>query len=91
VFSGAARTSVGYLRMGAFEAVAIPGEMEPALAEQLRGQLGKPNLVIFGLCDDEVGYLMRDQEAIDPLYAYERSMSPCRSAGERVRRALTGR
>jgi hypothetical protein len=91
VFSGAARTSVGYLRMGAFEAVAIPGEMEPALAEQLRGQLGKPDLVIFGLCDDEVGYLMRDQEAIDPLYAYERSMSPCRSAGERVRRALTGR
>lgn len=91
VFSGAARTSVGYLRMGPFEAVAIPGEMEPALAEQVRGQLGRPDLVIFGLCDDEVGYLMRDQEAVDPLYAYERSMSPCRTAGERVRRALTGR
>jgi len=91
VFSGAARTSVGYLRMGGFEAVAIPGEMEPALAEQLRGQLGRPELVIFGLCDDEVGYLMRDQEAVDPLYAYERSMSPCRSAGERIRRAITGR
>jgi hypothetical protein len=91
VFSGAARTSVGYLRMGPFEAVAIPGEMEPALAEQVRGQLGRPDLVIFGLCDDEVGYLMRDQEAVDPLYSYERSMSPCRTAGERVRKALTGR
>lgn len=91
VFDGHARTSVGYLRMGAFEAVAIPGEMEPALAEQVRGQLGRPDLVVFGLCDDEVGYLMREQEAIDPNYAYERSMSPCRTAGVRVRRALTGR
>ena len=91
VYSGAARTSVGYLRMGDFEAVAIPGEMEPALAEQMRGQLGRPNLVVFGLCDDEVGYLMREQDAVDPLFAYERSMSPCRTAGERVRHALTGR
>lgn len=91
LFSGAARTSVGYLRIGAFEAAAIPGEIEPGLAEQVRGQLGRPNLVIFGLCDDEVGYLMREQDAIDPLFAYERSMSPCRTAGERVRRALTGR
>lgn len=90
-FSGAARTSVGYFRMGSFEAVAIPGEMEPALAEQLRGQLGRPDLLILGLCDDEVGYLMRAQDAVDPLFAYERSMSPCRTAGERIREALTGR
>jgi hypothetical protein len=91
IFSGAARTSVGYLRMGSFEAVAIPGEMEPALAEQLRGQLGRPDLLILGLCDDEVGYLMREQDAVNPLFAYERSMSPCRTAGERIRQALTGR
>lgn len=91
VFSGAARSVVGWFRLGPFEAVAIPGEMEPALAEQMRGQLGKPDLVVFGLCDDEVGYLMREQDAVDPLFAYERSMSPCRTAGERVRRAVTGR
>ena len=91
IYSGVARTSVGYLRMGEFEAVAIPGEMEPALAEQVRGQLGRPDLTILGLCDDEVGYLMREQDAVDPLFAYERSMSPCRTAGERIRRALTGR
>lgn len=91
VFAGAARSVVGYFRLGTFEAVSIPGEMEPALAEQMRGQLGKPDLVVFGLCDDEVGYLMREQDAIDPLFAYERSMSPCRTAGELVRRALTGR
>jgi hypothetical protein len=91
LFSGAARTTVGYLRLGAFEAVAVPGEMEPALAERVRAEVGKPELVVFGLCDDEVGYLMREQEAVHPEYAYERSMSPCRTAGERIRRALTGR
>jgi hypothetical protein len=90
LFAGAARTSVGYLRLGAFEAVAVPGEMEPALAQQVRAELGRPDLLVLGLCDDEVGYLMREQEAIDPEFAYERSMSPCRLAGELVRSALTG-
>jgi hypothetical protein len=90
VFDGDARSTVGFLRVGAFEAVAVPGEMEPALAEQVRADVGRPGLVVLGLCDDEVGYLLRDQEATDPEYAYERSMSPCRTAGERVRAALVG-
>ncbi len=90
LFDGAARSSVGYLRIGAFEAVAVPGEMEPGLAQQVRAELGRPDLVVLGLCDDEVGYLMREQEAVAPLFAYERSMSPCRRAGELVRAALTG-
>ena len=76
--------------LGAFEAVAVPGEMEPGLAQQVRAELGRPDLVVLGLCDDEVGYLMREQEAVAPLFAYERSMSPCRRAGELVRAALTG-
>jgi hypothetical protein len=91
LFGGAARSTVGFLRLGAFEALAVPGEMEPALAERLRAELRRPELVVFGLCDDEVGYLLRDQEAGDPEFAYERSMSPCRSAGERVRAAIVGR
>lgn len=91
LFDGAARSTVGWLRLGAFEAVAVPGEVEPALAEQLRAELRRPELVLFGLCDDEVGYLLRAQEAADPEFAYERSMSACGDAGERVRAALTGR
>jgi hypothetical protein len=90
LFGGAARSTVGWLRLGAFEAIAVPGEMEPALAEQVRAELRRPGLVVFGLCDDEVGYLLREQEAVDPEYAYERSMSPCGAAGEIVRAALTG-
>lgn len=91
LFDGAARSTVGYLRLGTFEAVAVPGEMEPALAETIRGDVLRPDLVVLGLCDDEVGYLMRRQEATNPRYRYERSMSPCRDAGELVRDALRGR
>jgi len=90
LFDGAARSTVGYLRIGTFEAVAVPGEVEPALAERLRAELHRPELVVFGLCDDEVGYLMREQEARDSEFAYETSMSPCLDAGERVRMAITG-
>ncbi|HEX5051089.1 MAG TPA: hypothetical protein VFZ65_04905 [Planctomycetota bacterium] len=90
LYSGEARSTVGYLRLGTFEAVAVPGEMEPVLAERIRQQLRRPELVIFGLCDDEVGYLLREQDARDPEFAYERSMSPSRSAGERVSAAIIG-
>ncbi|MGE3172283.1 MAG: hypothetical protein AB7O97_06620 [Planctomycetota bacterium] len=90
LYDGAARSTVGWLRIGAFEAVCVPGEMEPALAERVRARLGRPDLVVFGLCDDELGYLLRAQDADDPEFAYERSMSPCRLAGEIIEGALCG-
>jgi hypothetical protein len=90
LYDGDARSSVGWLRLGAFEVIAVPGEMEPVLASEIRAALHRPDLVIFGLCDDETGYLLRDRDARDPKFAYERSMSPCRTAGERVRAALVG-
>ena len=91
LFDGAARSTVGFLRLGSFEVVTVPGEMEPSLAERLRAHLRRPDLVVFGLCDDEVGYLLRDKDARDPEFAYERAMSPCRAAGEIVSEAITGR
>ena len=91
LYSGCARSSVGWLRIGDFEAVAVPGEMEPVLAERLRDQLGRPRLVVFGLCDDELGYLLREVDARDEEFAYERSMSGCTRAGELVVQGLVGR
>jgi hypothetical protein len=91
LFDGAARSTVGYLRIGTFEAVAVPGEMEPAMAQKVRAELHRADLVLFGLCDDELGYLMREQDARDPEFAYERDVSACLRAGEIVRTAITGR
>lgn len=91
LYSGRLRTSVGYLRIGEFEAVSVPGEIEPVFAEEIRRELGRPRLVVFGLVDDEVGYLMRGIDAVDPEFQYEREVSPGRTAGELVRAALAGR
>ena len=90
LYSGRLRTTVGYLRIGSFEAACVPGEMEPALAARIRATTNRPDLVIFGLVDDELGYLLREVDAHDPLYAYERLVSPGVTAGEMVSRALVG-
>jgi hypothetical protein len=82
------RTGVGYLRIGEVEIACVPGEMEPALAEKLRRATCRPNLLVFGLVDDEIGYLMREVDARDRHFAYERLMSPCLDAGERIVAAL---
>src|SRR5204863_2593053 len=47
LFSGDARSTVGMLRIGAFEAIAVPGEMEPVMAAQVRAELRRPNALIF--------------------------------------------
>ncbi|MBL8723048.1 MAG: hypothetical protein JNK49_03340 [Planctomycetes bacterium] len=91
LYDGCARSSVGWLRIGDFEAVAVPGELEPTLAQRLRAELHRPDLVVFGLCDDELGYLLDERDARNPRFGYERSMSVCLRAGELVRAALSGR
>ena len=90
LFEGCARTTVGWLRIGSLQAIAVPGEVEPALAERIRARSGVADLLLFGLCDDELGYLMREQDARHPEFAYERSMSACVRAGEMVEEALVG-
>lgn len=82
------RSTVGYLELGGLAIACVPGEMEPGLAERLRRQSGRPDLLVFGLVDDELGYLMAERDARSSEFAYERSMSPCVDAGERVLRAL---
>lgn len=88
-YSDNMRTGVGYLRIGDVEIACVPGEIEPTLAERLRRRSGRPELLVFGLVDDEVGYLMRAVDAHDREFAYERMMSPCVDAGEWVQGALT--
>lgn len=87
---GCAHTSVGWLRIGSLQAVAMPGEPEPGFAQRVRARSGVPDLLVFSLCDDELGYLLREQDARDREFAYERSMSACVRAGEMIEEALVG-
>jgi hypothetical protein len=43
---------------------------------------------VFGLCNDELGYLMLPEYFEDNAYAYERSMSPGPRALPAIREAL---
>jgi hypothetical protein len=90
LYDGHLRSSVSYLRLGSFEAACVPGEMEPGLAARIRAATHRPDLVIFGLVDDEVGYLLAEKDAHDPLFLYERTVSPGVGAGEMVSNALVG-
>ena len=49
---------------------------------------GRSRLLMFGLVDDELGYLLSEREARDPEFEYERSMSPGPTAGEMLMDAL---
>jgi len=88
VYSGQVRTTVGYLRVGDVEIATVPGEMEPGLAARIRRDCGRPNLLILGLVDDELGYLLGERDARNPRFGYERLMSPSADCGERVLEAL---
>ena len=88
LYSGALRATVGLLQIGDLLAACVPGEMEPLLAQRLRSRLGRPDLLVFGLVDDEVGYLMSEVDAEDKLFTYERSVSPGADSGELVLEAL---
>ncbi len=90
LYGGLLKTGVGWLRIGDLEAVCVPGEIEPAFAEHLRRTLGKPKLMVFGLVDDEVGYLLSERDARSFDFAYERLMSPGATAGELVIEAIVG-
>lgn len=85
---GMVRSTVGYLRIGSLQCIAVPGEMEPVMAQRVRARLHLPDALLLGLCDDELGYLLRGEDARDPEFAYERSMSPCADAGEIIAEAL---
>ncbi len=90
VYDGALRATVGYLRIGDLELCTVPGEIEPGLAERVRRATRRPRMLVFGLVDDEVGYLLSEADAHDPEFAYERGMSPGPRSGELVFEALVG-
>lgn len=91
LYAGHLRSTVGYLRIGELEACALPGETEPGFAARVYSGANRADMLLLGLVDDEVGYLMSERDARDPEFGYERGMSPGPESGERVLEALIGR
>jgi hypothetical protein len=89
-------TTVSYLDLGPAQIVGVPGELLPRLGFQLKAAMPGPCRIIAGLADDEIGYILPDDEFVPPAdYAnpgaqYEESMSVAPDAGSRVVGAVLG-
>jgi hypothetical protein len=94
--AGDLMTTVAYLDLGPAQLACVPGELLPRLGLELQRAMPGPCRVIAGLADDEIGYILPDDEFtppadyLSPGAQYEESMSLAPDAGSRVMRALLG-
>lgn len=67
--------------LGGLSLLSVPGEIFPSLGFKYKDIMTSRYKMIVGLANDELGYIMDSKEWNDPLYAYERTVSPGKSAG----------
>jgi hypothetical protein len=73
--AGAVRTELHRLRLGTLELLSAPGELVPELGARVLEQMTAPHRMIFGLCGEEVGYILEPAMFDDEEYAYEVTQS----------------
>jgi hypothetical protein len=83
-------TTCSYIDLGPAQLIGIPGELLPRLGFELKAALPGPARVLIGLADDELGYILPDDEFVTPAdyqnpgQQYEESMSPGPHTGSLV-------
>jgi len=83
-------TTCSFVDLGPAQLIGLPGELLPRLGFELKAALPGPGRVLIGLADDELGYILPDDEFVTPAdYAnpglqYEESMSPGPTTGSRL-------
>lgn len=84
--SGKIETEVNLLRLGHVTMATIPGELLPQLGFLLADAIRETGAVPFllGLANDELGYILPEEDFDDPLYRYESSVSVGRTIGSAV-------
>jgi len=88
--NGQIETEVTHLTMGPVEFVTIPGEALPNIGLMLKRHMrGDPKFVL-GLCDDELGYILAQEDWGLSFYEYETSMSVGSTVGRVVGDTLVG-
>jgi hypothetical protein len=81
-------SEVSLVRLGPATITALPGEAAPALGLELLARVpGSPKL-LFGLCNDELGYLLPPEFFHDRAYAYESTMGPGPQSATRLALAV---
>ncbi len=94
--NGAITTSCTFIDLGLAQIITVPGELLPRLGFELKAALPGPCRALIGLADDEIGYILPDDEFIPPAdylnpgKQYEESMSVGPATGSRVLAAVRG-
>ena len=89
-------TTCSYVDLGPAQLLGLPGELLPRLGFELKVALPGPARVLIGLADDELGYILPDDEFVTPAdymhpdRQYEESMSPGPRTGSLVLAAAKG-
>jgi hypothetical protein len=87
------QTECALIDLGAAQILTIPGELLPRLGFELKQALPGPCRMLAGIADDELGYILPDDEFIapanylEPGAQYEESMSVSARAGSHYMRA----
>jgi hypothetical protein len=79
-------SEVMVIRFGSAVLVTSPGEIEPRLGDQLLEHVELEPQLLVGLGNDELGYLIHEDEWEDERYSYEQTVSPGPLAAILVRR-----
>jgi len=88
--NGAITTSCTFIDLGAAQIITIPGELLPRLGFAIKAAMPGPCKILVGLADDEIGYILPDDEFVPPAdylnpgRQYEESMSVGPTTGSRI-------
>jgi len=74
-------TEMWRVDIGAFGLVTAPGELFPSLGFAFKAAMPARYKMVMGLANDELGYIMTDEEWDEYLYEYERTVSVGRPTG----------
>lgn len=84
---GYVETEVNVIQMGNAQIATFPGEALPKLGLRVKTAMTTPYKFVFGLANDELGYIIPAEDFSDELYDYERSMS----VGSQIGPVTTGK
>lgn len=81
-------TEVLRIKLGDVEILGLPGEVLPAVGDDVKKISHAKHPLVFSLSDDELGYILPPEYFDDPTYGYECSMSVSRNAAPNLLQAL---
>jgi hypothetical protein len=72
---GKGQTEVNFIQIGDAQIATFPGEALPKLGLRVKDKMNAKYKFIFGLANDELGYILPEEDFNRDLYKYEKSMS----------------